>query len=142
MSIWQSLKQLFMGSQKKRKKYSLTFGEFLQLQSPAKSVDETKPGRKKRASDSQAVSLFDDSAVDRYQLWLQLSPREQDVTAFACLRYTNRQIAARLGLSPETVRTYLQHAIGKLHLKNKTDLLLFFAGWDFSAFERRSDPYR
>jgi DNA-binding CsgD family transcriptional regulator len=142
MSIWQSLKQLLMGSQKKRKRYSSTFGEFLQLQSDPKAAVKTKRTRKKRAPNLHTASLFRDSMDDRYQLWLQLSPREQEVTAFACLRYTNPQIAARLGLSPETVRTYLQHASGKLGLQNKTDLLLFFANWDFSEFERREDPYR
>jgi DNA-binding CsgD family transcriptional regulator len=141
MSIWQSLKRLLMGSQKKRK-YSLTFGEFLQLQSDPKAGRKASRTRKKRVTNPHTASLFRDSSDDRYQLWLQLSPREQEVTAFACLRYTNPQIAARLRLSPETVRTYLQHALGKLGLKNKTDLLLFFANWDFSEFERRGDPYR
>jgi DNA-binding CsgD family transcriptional regulator len=142
MSIWQFLKHLLMGSHKKNRKYSSTFGEFLQLQSPVKDASQRQSIEKKRASHSPSASLFRDSRDDRYQLWLQLSPREQDVTALACLRYTNPQIAARLGLSSGTVRTYLQHAIGKLGLKNKTDLLLFFANWDFSEFERRNDPYR
>ena len=35
------------------------------------------------------------------QRWLVLSPREQDVTAFTCLRYTNRQIA---GLSRKRLK--------------------------------------
>jgi len=42
------------------------------------------------------------------RLWDTLSRREQDVTAWACLGYTNRQIAARLGLSTDTVKSYLQ----------------------------------
>jgi DNA-binding CsgD family transcriptional regulator len=142
MSIWQSLKRLLMGSWKKSRKYSSTFGEFLQLQSPVEDASQRRRIEKKRASHSQPASLFRDSRDDRYQLWLQLSPREQEVTALACLRYTNPQIAARLGLSPGTVRTYLQHALSKLGLQNKMDLLLFFADWDFSEFERRDDPYR
>jgi DNA-binding CsgD family transcriptional regulator len=142
MSIWQSLKRLLMGSQKKSREYSSTFGEFLQLQSNPEAAGKTNHTKKKRVSNLRTASLFRDSRDDRYQLWLQLSPREQEVTALACLRYTNPQIAARLGLSAGTVRTYVQHAIGKLGLKNKTDLLLFFANWDFSEFERRDDPYR
>ena len=142
MSIWQSIKRWLMGSQKKKKRYSSTFGEFLQLQSDPKAVGKTNRTRKKRVPDSRTASLFRDSKDDRYQLWLQLSPREQEVAALACLRYTNPQIAARLRLSPGTVRTYLQHALSKLGLQNKTDLLLFFANWDFSEFERRDDPYR
>ena len=141
MSIWQSLKRLLMGSRKKRKKYSSTFGEFLQLQSPVKDASQRQRIEKKRASHSQPASLFRDSRDDRYQLWLQLSPREQDVTALACLRYTNPQIAARLGLSPKTVRSYLVNVLNKLGLQNKGDLRVFFANWDFSEFERRQDPY-
>ncbi len=38
-----------------------------------------------------------------YHRWQSLSPREQEVTALACRGDTNRQIAARLGVSPETV---------------------------------------
>jgi len=63
-----------------------------------------------------------------------LSPREQYVTALTCLRYTNPQIAARLGLSVETVRTYLRKALNKLGLQNKADLRVLFASWDFSEF--------
>jgi DNA-binding CsgD family transcriptional regulator len=142
MSVWQSLKRLLMGSQKKNRKYSLTFGEFLQLQSPPKTVSKISRNGKKRVLDSHTASLFRDSKDDRYQLWLQLSPREQDVTALACLRYTNPQIAARLGLSRVTVKSYLEKVLNKMGLQNKADLRVFFAGWDFSEFERREDPHR
>lgn len=142
MSIWQFLKRLFMGSQKKQKKYSLTFGEFLQLQSPPEAISKTKDTPKRRASDVPMASQFRDPNDQRlYQLWLKLSRREQEVTALTCLRYTNPQIAARLGLSPETVRTYLQHAVAKLGLQNKADLRVFFARWDFSEFERKDASY-
>jgi DNA-binding CsgD family transcriptional regulator len=45
-----------------------------------------------------------------YHRWQSLSPREQEVTALACRGYTNRQIAARLGVSPETVKTHVRNA--------------------------------
>lgn len=59
------------------------------------------------------------------------------MTALTCLRFTNPQIAARLGLSKETVKTYLQKVLNKLGLQSKADLRVVFAGWDFSAWERR-----
>lgn len=90
---------------------------------------------------NKPASLAHDSNLDeRYKSWDSLSPREQDVTALACLRYTNPQIAARLGLSVGTVRSYLEKALSKLGLQNKADLRVYFAGWDFSEFERRKDP--
>lgn len=116
-----------MGSQQKKRKYSQVMGEFSHL-----PLLKNKP-----------ASLVHDSNVDeRYKSWASLSPREQDVTALACLRYTNPQIAARLGLSVGTVRSYLEKALSKLGLQNKADLRVYFAAWDFSEFERRKDPHR
>ena len=73
-----------------------------------------------------------------YHSWVSLSSREQDVTALTCLAYTNRQIAFRLGISVETVKSYLQNVLRKLGLHSKTDLRLLYANWDFSAW----DPQR
>jgi DNA-binding CsgD family transcriptional regulator len=70
-----------------------------------------------------------------YQSWISLSPREQEVTALTCLAYTNRQIAFLLGLSVETVKSYLQNVLRKLDLHSKTDLRVLFANWDFSAWD-------
>lgn len=130
MSILRFLKKYWQtkSGRKKKKKYSSTLGGFLQLEST------TQHTHKRRFSHSQSEDL-------RQQLWLHLSPREQDVTALTCLKYTNRQIAARLGLSADTVRTYLVTVVHKLNLDNKADLRVFFAGWDFSEWERR-DPDR
>ena len=69
------------------------------------------------------------------QSWRALSPREQDVTALACLGYTNRQIAARLGISPETVKTHLGNVLFDFGLHSRQELRLLFSGWDFSAWE-------
>lgn len=129
MSIWKLIKKYLQpkASQKEIKKYSY----FAELQEQAK--------KKRRISDSQrddSSYIFDQD--ERYQLWLRLSPREQDVTAFTCLRYTNRQMAARLGISVKTVRTYIVNVLRKLGLETKADLRVFFVGWDFNEWERRS----
>jgi DNA-binding CsgD family transcriptional regulator len=88
------------------------------------------------ASDLLAAGL--QGYADASQLlqeWRALSPREQDVTALACLGYTNRQIAAGLGISPETVKTHLGNVLSDLGLHSRQELRLLFSGWDFGAWE-------
>jgi DNA-binding CsgD family transcriptional regulator len=69
------------------------------------------------------------------QDWNSLSQREQDVTALVCLGYTNRQIAALMGVSTETVKTHLSNTLYKLNLLNRRQLRHLFSGWDFSAWQ-------
>ncbi len=66
--------------------------------------------------------------------WESLSPREQDVTALSCLGFTNRQIAARLSLSPETIKTHVRNVLSKFGINSKSELRHILAGWDFSAW--------
>ena len=70
--------------------------------------------------------------------WRLLSPREQQVTALTCLNYTNPQIAARLGLSVETIRSHSRSAQIKFDVHSKTDLRLVLSDWDFSEWEKQS----
>jgi DNA-binding CsgD family transcriptional regulator len=72
---------------------------------------------------------------DLWQRWQSLSRREQEVAALACLGYTNKQIALRLGVSAETVKTHLHHALTKFNLRTRTELGLLLADWDFSAWD-------
>ena len=67
--------------------------------------------------------------------WQSLTPREQDVAALTCWGYTNRQIAARLGVSPETVKTHLRNALTKFNLHAKAELRMALEEWDFSGWE-------
>ena len=69
------------------------------------------------------------------QSWDLLTRREQQVLALACLGKTNRQIAARLNLSAETVGTYIKYILRKLNLHGKADLRVLFSSWDFSEWE-------
>jgi DNA-binding CsgD family transcriptional regulator len=68
-----------------------------------------------------------------WENWQSLTPREQDASALACLGYTNRQIAARLGVGEETVRTHLKNALAKFDLHGKGELRVALRGWDFSG---------
>jgi len=135
MSLWRFFKNWRMGLRQKNKTYHFVLGnpfpvEFENL--------NTKENNKNLDVDSLAVSSSHILQHDElYQRWILLSPREQDVTALTCLRFTNPQIAARLGLSKETVKTYLQKVLNKFGLQSKADLRVMFANWDFSAWERR-----
>lgn len=69
------------------------------------------------------------------ELWQTLSPREKDVAALICLHYTTRQAAARLGISPETVKTHAGNVLAKFRVNNRQALRDALRGWDFSAWE-------
>jgi DNA-binding NarL/FixJ family response regulator len=66
------------------------------------------------------------------QCWETLSGREQEVTALTCLGYTNRQMAARLHVSPTTVKGYVRRALVKWQTHGKEELRILLASWDFS----------
>lgn len=78
-----------------------------------------------------AKRQVDDGLVARWQM---LSPREQQVAALACLNFTNRQIAARLMITPETAKTHVRNVLRKFGLHSKADLRRALADWDFSAW--------
>jgi len=71
-----------------------------------------------------------------WKRWQSLSPREQQAGALACLGYTNRQIAARLGVAEETVKTHLKNTLTKFDLHGKSELRLVLGEWDFSEWEK------
>ena len=49
---------------------------------------------------------------------------------------TNRQIAARLMISPETVKTHLRNAQYKFDVHSKAELRALLSDWDFSAWDK------
>ncbi len=115
--------------------HSYAFDEILQAEL-SKLAHQRGLTEEELAKDLLAAGLQDYSDAGRLlQNWRALSPREQDVTALACLGYTNRQIAARLGISPETVKTHLGNVLPQFGLHSRNELRLLFANWDFSAWE-------
>jgi DNA-binding CsgD family transcriptional regulator len=71
-----------------------------------------------------------------YKRWQSLSPREQEVTALACRGDTNRQMAARMGVSEETVKTHVRNALVKFNLHGKGELRMALEEWDFSEWDK------
>jgi len=69
--------------------------------------------------------------------WRSLSPREQQVGALICLNLTNRQIASRLTISTETVKSHVRNVLRKFDVHSKVELSVLLSEWDFSAWDKR-----
>lgn len=97
--------------------------------------------REQRSEEELAAHLLQlglaqrNASEARIRAWLRLSPRQQQVTALACLGFTNRQIAARLHLSPETIKVHLRSARLKFGAQSKAELQRILADWDFSQWQ-------
>jgi non-specific serine/threonine protein kinase len=56
---------------------------------------------------------------------VRLTPRERDVLRSLARARTNLQIAAELNISPETVRTHIDHILGKLGLHSRAQVAVW-----------------
>jgi len=72
------------------------------------------------------------TAVENFQPWEELTPREKQTAALACLRYTNHEIAELMVVSTNTVKTHIRHVLRKFKLGSKSELSQALAGWDFA----------
>ncbi len=73
---------------------------------------------------SLSVMLKEDREQSREDL--QLTPREMEVLELVGQGLSNREIAARLYLSEGTVRNYVTGLLEKLHLRDRTQLAIFY----------------
>ena len=132
MSIWQNLLRLLGFSRP----------DHLNLEVDAEMIESLHhlAQRERRTEKELATELLSMALVQRgtaeinLRRWQALSPREQQVTALVCLGYTNAQIAARLVLSQETVKTHVRNVLYKFNLRSKAELRRVLADWDFSAW--------
>lgn len=97
--------------------------------------------REQRPPDEIARHLMTEALLQRQsqddsrQFWRQLTPREQQVVALICLNYTTIQIASRLNISSETVKTHANHALRKFGVQNRQQLRDRMLHWDFSRWD-------
>ena len=89
-----------------------------------------------------ATEIFAKGIVSHFQnehlrqIWEQLTAREQEVTALICLGYSNNEIAEKLVISPNTVKSHVSHAMRKFGATKRTEIQLILGSWDFSAWVR------
>ncbi len=97
--------------------------------------------QEKRTPEEVANQYLDDALRDlrsqeeNWRKWQSLTPREQEVVALICLHYTSRQIAAMLAISPETVKTHVEHILEKFDVRDRNTLRRLLSGWNFSRWE-------
>ncbi len=94
-----------------------------------RSVDEVANDLIQQALDERR------EATSSVRIWRLLSPRQQQITALICLGYTNQQIAARLKISPETVKSHIRGVLTRYGLRSKAELSRHLTNWDFSAWD-------
>jgi DNA-binding CsgD family transcriptional regulator len=92
-------------------------------------VDEVASGLLQQALQERQAAYV------KLQSWRGISPRQQDVAALVCLGYTNQQIASRLKISPETVKTHIRNVLQRFGVRTKFELRQMFDDWDFGAWK-------
>jgi len=132
-TIWEGLLAR-LGLKRTRRRQTYALDEALDIALVEQATKEQRSAEEYHA-DLVAFALAQRQAIeDLNQRWEALSAREQDVTALTCLGYTNRQIAAKLKLKPETVKGYVQKVMIKFRLHGKGELRIRLGSWDFSKW--------
>ena len=72
--------------------------------------------------------------------WDSLTPRQQDPAAFACHGYSNMEIAQKMSISVNTVKTHLRQVLQTFAAGTKGELQMLLASWDFSDWKKQ-DPH-
>ena len=134
MELWQRLLALLRTMKPRSER------RYFELDAPLQAALKERADREQRPlqqlqAELLAVGLANLQTSDELKrCWEKLSGREQEITALTCLGYTNRQMAARLGVSPGTVKGYMHQALVKYRASSKEQLRLLLAQWDFSAW--------
>lgn len=74
------------------------------------------------------------AAVASLRPWDELTPREQEAAALACLGYTNDEIAGQMVISTNTVKSHVRQVLRKFNVSSKAQLREVLAGWDFHTW--------
>lgn len=67
-----------------------------------------------------------------------LSPRERQVAGWIVRGYTDRQIAATLGVSPATIKVHVRNILHKFDVRNREELRRAFSHQDLEALLRET----
>ena len=89
-----------------------------------------------------AAILLKKAAFEQYQTtslnmrhWQELSQRQQEVAALVCLGYTNAEIAEKLKISFETVKTHVSEILRKFNVRGRHQLRYILRRWNFGGFD-------
>ncbi len=133
MTLWDRILRK-LGLRKTKRFFQLDENTVQSLRSLAK--------QEQRSEDDLAADLLSfalgqhETEEQNLQHWKELTVRQQEVAALICLGYTNQEIATRLSISPETVKSHIRNILGKFRLRRKSDLLRELSAWDFGAWNR------
>jgi DNA-binding CsgD family transcriptional regulator len=135
MSLWKALLRAVRGTQTQNRT-ALPLDAALLADLDALAEQERRP-REVVARDllTFALDLVDADAVN-LETWWTLSPREREVAALVCRDYSNPEIARRLKITNNTVKTHVSNILHKFELPNRDALRLTLRNWDFSPWER------
>ena len=137
MSFWRRLLKIF---RPERSSSTLTFELEQELVHSLQILAARQEcSKEEMAADLLSMALAQqDTGEETWQCWNALTPREQEVVALVCLGYTTREIATRLVISSETVKSHIRHTLVKFRLSRRSELRRVLVDWDFSAWDR--DP--
>lgn len=131
MTLWQRLLNTF-GFHRATDRLSFQVDPELLQSLQGLAENEQRP-QDEVAADLLSIALAQRDAANFFlERWRDLSPREQQVAALVCLGYTNRQIANRLVISIETVKSHVRNILNKFNLHSKIELRQTLSDWDFS----------
>ena len=133
MSIWEHFLDFLRGRRQPRRSFRLDEGI-------ARSIYDLAL-REKQPPDGIAQHLLSQAVQEHraadccLESWRGLTPREQQVVALICLNYSTSQIAVRLIISPETVKSHVHNAMFKFNVHSRKDLRLLLSNWDFTSWD-------
>ena len=110
----------------------------VQSQYLSQLAENTGASRQQVAGDLLQSALVDRQVAETHLAhWRALTTRQQQVAALTCLNFTNRQIAAQLGISPQTVKSHMRNLLHRFDLHSKEELRQALADWDFSEWTEK-----
>jgi DNA-binding NarL/FixJ family response regulator len=84
---------------------------------------------------AQAIRDYYQTTDENVRLWETLSERQQQVAALVCLKYTNDEIAEKLHISSDTVKTHVSNVLRKFNVRGRHQLAHILRKWDFSSYD-------